>query len=148
MTLKKENVVTGLWFGLGFLVIAGFMLLFHMEINAELEATEIENLRLTANQQQVTLNGAIDAQATNLQSMSKTLGIIRHNPIAVAEYLNNIEKNLNIDTVIMTDDNGMGTLSNLTQVDVMDNEAFQSAMHGVVWVTKPVKSVITGKDVI
>ncbi len=132
----------------GFLVVAGFMLLFHMQINAELETTEIENIRLTANQQQVTLNGAIQDQATNLQSMSRTLSIIRHNPIAVVEYLNNLEKNLSIDTVIMTDDNGMGILSNLTQVDVMDNEAYQAAMHGEVWVTKPKKSAITGQEVI
>ncbi len=148
MNFKNEKPTTLLWFGAGFFLVVLFMLFFYYHIDNELVETEVENIRLNANQQQAAIDGAIKAQVTNLNSMSRTLQIIANNEQATAEYLQNIEKNLGIDTVIVADDAGVGRLSNLRQVDVIDNEAYQWAMQGESYVTAPTQSRFSGKTVL
>ncbi len=148
MDFQEESPTTLLWFGAGFCVVVLFMLIFYYQVDSDLTETEVENIRLTANQQQAAIDGAIQGHVTNLKSMSRTLQIMGDDNKATAQYLQNIEKALNIDTIIVADDAGIGRLSNMTQVDVLDNEAFQVALQGETYVTKPTKSRFSGKEVL
>ncbi len=148
MNFQKESPTTLLWFGAGFCAVVFFMFIFYHQIDNNLIETEVESISLTANQQQAAIDGSIKDHATNLKSMSRTLQIIGDNANAVTSYLQNIENTLNIDTIIVANDTGIGRLSNLTQVDVIDSEAFQAAMQGETYVSRPIKSRFSGKKVL
>ncbi len=148
MNFQKESPTILLAFGAGFCAVVLFMLIFYYQVDSDLIGTEIENISLTANQQQAAIDGSIKGHAANLKSMSKTLQIIGDDNNATAAYLQNLEKALSIDTIIVANDSGIGHLSNLTQVDVVDNESFQAAMQGETYVSKPTKSRFSGKEVL
>ncbi len=140
MLKNHKNNLYLIWFGLAFIVAAIAMFLFYKDINLKLVTTEVDNIELTANQQQSTINGVIARHAANLVSMSNTLMIIGKNEAALAEYLSNLENNLGIDTVIYVNPDGYGRLSSLKTVDVFSNEAFQGAMQGELTVSAPYQS--------
>ncbi len=148
MNFTNENQRIFFWFGLSFILAALFMFLFFKDVHTKLEQTEIENIRLSAKQQQASINGFIATQAKNIASMSKSLLIIANNQEAVAEYLQILENNLGISSVIFANTHGIGRLSNFKQVDVVDSEAFQAALQGRVYATAPFQSRFTGKEVL
>ncbi len=148
MNFTNENQRTFFWFGLSFLLVTLLMFLFFKDVNTKLEQTEINNIRLSAKQQQASINGFIAAQAKNIASMSKSLLIISDNQEAIAEYLQILESSLGISSIIFADTSGIGRLSNFKQVDVVDSEAFQSALQGHLHVTAPFQSRFTGKEVL
>ncbi len=130
------------------MLVTFFMFLFYKDANIKLVKTEIDNIALTANQQRETINAAIKSHATNLGSMAKTIVILGDNETALVEYLRNLEKNLDIDNVIYIDYDGIATLSSLKKVNMNNNAAFQTALHGEINVTAPFKSRFTGQQVI
>ncbi len=148
MSFQKESPKTLLWFGAGFCVVVLFMFIFYYQVDSDLVDTEVENIRLTANQQQAAIDGAIEGHVMNLKSMSRTLQIIDDSDGAIAAYINSIEKALNIDTIIVADNTGVGRLSDLTPVDVIDHEAFKAAMEGKTYSSKPQRSQFSGKEVL
>ncbi len=148
MLFHQKNKFIFFYIALGFVVVVFLLFYFYKDINNKLVQAEVKNVHLSANQQQATIDGFIATQATHLASMSQTLLIFDNNPLVISEYLQNLERNLGIDTVVVADAYGIGLLSNLNQVDVLDSEVFQRALHGEVSVTAPYVSRFTGEDVI
>ncbi len=148
MTFRNPPPSYFLYFGAGFIVVVLFIWLFYMHVNKELIATEVANVSLAANQQQAAINASVLGHASALKRMPTTLQIIWHDKDVLTNYLQNFEKTLGVDNVILADTHGIGQLSNLNKVDVTENKAFQAALEGKTHVTAPFFSKYTGKEVI
>ncbi len=148
MHFIKKIPRTFLWSGIGFAIVVIFMLVFYYQINSELVATEVSNIKLNANQQQAAINGSIKDHRLNLQSMARSVQLMIKNQPATAEYLQNLEKSLGINTVIAANTLGRGRLSSQIVVDVSEHEAYLEALKGKTYATSPFKSKFSGKNVI
>ncbi len=120
------------------MAVVTFLFFFHKNISNELSDTEIENISLTANQQQASINGVIQSHARNLNSMAKTLLIIDTDQRGMEKYIRNLEKTLGIDTVIFSGTYGHAFLSNGDSVDVSQNPVFIETRKGSPYVSLPI----------
>ncbi len=148
MISQKKNRFTLFWFSAGFIAVALFMFFFYKDVHSKLTQTEIENIRLTANQQQATIDGIISSHIDNLKSMSHTILVLGRNDANIGEYLRNIEKSLSIQKVVYANNEGRGLMANNSHVYIDDNEAFQGAIRGEITSTSPYTSKFSGERVI
>ncbi len=129
--MKKRNFLITIFLAVTFFVtIAYSTLAFNNTVNKELENSVRSTLVDLANQQQLSLNRQLDNMLYNISSIAETLPIIGIDEAALLEYVDNKKRELNYETVLMIDKEGLAFTSTNEIVDVSQSDYFKAAILG------------------
>ncbi len=121
---------------------------FNKSIHDNLNKTDAENISAIASQEHAALNNVIKSATASLISITKTLVTLQDNREAQLQFLQNVEKALNFDTIIMADVHGRAIRASGEKLDIRTNPLFTAAMRGNTSASDIHVSDITGNYVL
>ncbi len=122
---------------------------FNRNVYRELESSATETLVDTANQQQLSVEREFEIKQTLIVNIANTFALLGSDKEAVLEYMQNVERDFKLDTIILSEVDGRASLSDNTQVNISEMSYYDDVLKNEEVVTsQPYISPYTGNEVI
>ncbi len=117
--------------------------MFNYGVTLRLEDSTKATLSEISSQQQLIFQAQLEKEQQILENTSEALTLIGYNEDGIVEYLDVVQRHSGIDTLIITDYNGVGVLADRTIVNIANEPYFESAMQGNFVLSEPSKSAVS-----
>ncbi len=148
MKTIKQKIILVLFIFFAIFSLTYGIIQFMGSVNTELKDSIDETIHSATFQQQVAINETFEEKLLELQTIVETIQLIGADEDFLIEYLTNIKKVNELDTLILSDLDGYGIMANGEIVNLSQNENFAKAISGELCISEPKISAYTGTSVI